>query len=353
MTINKKYNLLLFPKVGKFIIIFFSVALLIVGLRAYQLYNYTFKENVKNNYTLIIRDGTTFEQVLDTLQENDVLINYKAFKWVAKKKDYKGSVKPGRYVFKEGMNTNEIVNILRSGIQEPLDVTFNNVKFKEELAGKVSRYIKADSVSILKLFSDEDKIAEFGFTTETFKAMFIPNTYELYWTTSAEEFAIRMKNEYDDFWNEERMSKAEKVGLTPVEVTTLASIVTEETTKDEELRRVAGLYVNRLERGIPLQADPTVKYAVGDFSLNRVLNSHLEIDSPYNTYKNQGLPPGPINFPGIAAIDAVLNYEDHDYLFMCAREDFSGYHNFSSSLSEHNRNADRYRAALDKNNIRK
>ena len=191
----------------------------------------------------------------------------------------------------------------------------------------------------------------YGFTPENFKAMFIPNTYEFYWTTSAEEFVERMNNEYNKFWNDERKTKAGQIGLSPVEVSILASIVQAEVSKNEELKTVAGLYINRLKKGIMLQADPTVKYAVGDFAIKRVLNKHLEIDSPYNTYKYAGLPPGPINFPEIQAIDAVLNYEKHNYLFMCAREDFSGYHNFAVNNAQHARNAAKYREALDRNRI--
>jgi UPF0755 protein len=351
MIIDKKSRLMLFPRVGKFIVVFFAIALIVAGLRGYQLYMYIFNENVKTEKAFIIPEGATFSQVTDTLEKNDILLNYKAFRWVSKKKSYPALIKPGRYLFKKGMNTNQIVNMLRAGEQEPLDVTFNNARFKEDLAGKVSRYLQADSLSILRLFNDKKKIEEYGFTPETFKAMFIPNTYEFYWTTSAEEFADRMKREYDRFWNETRRQKAEAIGLTPVEVTTLASIVQEETVKADELKRVAGLYINRLKRGMLLQADPTVKFAVGDFSLRRILNGHLEIDSPYNTYKYAGLPPGPINFPEASAIDAVLNYEKHDYLYMVARADFSGYHHFSKTLAEHNRHAARYRAALNERKI--
>ncbi len=351
MAIEKKSKLLLFPRVGKFIIIFFSLALIVVAIRAYKLYNFVFRENVKTEQAFIIPEGATYAQVIDTLKAHDILINYKAFRWVAKKKNYPEMVRSGRYRFEKGMNSNRVVNMLRGGIQEPLDVTFNNARFKEDLAGKVSSYICADSLSVLALFDDTAQIADYGFQPETFKAMFIPNTYELYWTTSAGEFAARMKEEYDRFWNGRRKEKAAELDMTPVEVTTLASIVQEETTKPEELPRVAGVYINRLERGIPLQADPTVKYAVGDFSLRRILNEHLEIDSPYNTYKHAGLPPGPVNFPEVASIDAVLDHEDHNYLFMCAKPDFSGYHNFSATLSQHNRNAARYREALNKKRI--
>lgn len=351
MSIKPKSRVMLFPRIGKFIIIFFAIAFIVAGIRAYQLYRYIFEENVAVNYVLFIPENATFQQVSDSLTINKVLLNYKAFKWVSKKKDYPIAVKPGRYLLKKEMNTNEIVNMLRGGIQQPIDLTFNNIRFKEDLAGKVSKYIQADSLSILELFLDEKKITEFGFTLETFRTMFIPNTYEFYWTTSAEEFAKRMKSEYDHFWTDSRKAKAKKIKLSPVKVIILASIVQSETVKPDELKRVAGLYINRLKKGILLQADPTIKYAVGDYSLKRVLNKHLEIESPYNTYKYAGLPPGPIAFPEISAIDAVLNYENHNYLYMCAKENFSGYHNFSSTLSQHNRNATKYRTALNKNKI--
>ena len=352
MSADKKSSLKTFPKIGKFIIIFFAIAFIIAGIRAYQLYQYIFRQNVKTDYVLYIHENDTFEQVTAKLTESDVLHSLKAFNWVSKKKEYAKSVKTGRYLLKKGMNTNQIVNMLKGGLQTPLNVTFNNVRTKEDLAGKVSKYLVADSLSILNLFSNNELIQKYGFTTETFRTMFIPDTYEFYWTTSAEEFAERMKSEYDKFWNAERRKKAEEINLTPVEITTLASIVQAEIAKKEELKRIAGLYMNRLKRGQLLQADPTVKYAVGDFSLKRILNVHLQIDSPYNTYKNAGLPPGPINFPETTTIDAVLNFEKHNYLYMCAKEDFSGYHNFAATLDEHNRNAAKYRAALDRNNIK-
>ena len=352
MSIDKKSKLMLFPRVGKLIIIFFAVAFIIVGIRGYQLYQYIFRENVKTDFVLYIDNNENYDQVADNLLKNNVLTSIKAFRWVSKKKDYPKAVKPGRYLLKKGMNTNQLVNILKSGLQTPLNVTFNNVRTKEQLAGKVSKYLQADSLSILNLFSDENQIQKYGFTKERYSVMFIPDTYEFYWTTTAQGFADRMRLEYEKFWNIKRREKAEEIKLSPVEITILASIVQAETAKNDELKRVAGLYINRLKQGMFLQADPTVKYAVGDYSLKRILNAHLEFDSPYNTYKYAGLPPGPINFPETSAIDAVLNFEKHKYYYMCAKEDFSGYHNFAASLSEHNRNAARYRAALDKNKIR-
>ena len=340
-----------FPRVGKAIIIVFAIAFLVAGGRAYQLYHYIFDTNVQSDYVLLIREKMSFDDLYSKLENDKVLTNYKAFKWVAKKKQFGKSVKPGRYELKAGMNTNELINKLRSGNQDPVDVTFNNVRFQEELAGKVCKYIEADSASILALFSDTSQISQWGFNKENFRTMFIPNTYQMYWTTSAEEFAERMHQEYEHFWSDQRKKQAESIGLSPAEVSTLASIVESETAKSDELKTVAGLYINRIHKGIPLQADPTVKYAVGDFSIKRVLNKHLEIDSPYNTYKFAGLPPGPICFPSITSIESVLNYEKNDYIYMCAREDFSGYHNFAATLAEHNRNAAKYRAALDQNKI--
>ena len=351
MPIEQKNRAMAFPRVGRMIIIVFAVAFLIVGTRAYQLYHYVFNANVQSDYVLLIREKMSFDELYSKLENDKVLKNYKAFKWVAKKKQFGKSVKPGRYALTAGMNSNELINKLRSGNQDPVDVTFNNVRFKEELAGKVCKYIEADSASILRLFSDTSQISQWGFNKENYRAMFLPNTYQMYWTTSAQEFAERMHEEYSKFWNDERKQKAENIGLSPIEVSTLASIVESETAKTDELATIAGLYINRLHKGIPLQADPTVKYAVGDFSLRRILNSHLEIDSPYNTYKYAGLPPGPISFPSMEAINAVLNYEKSNYLFMCAREDFSGYHNFAATLAQHNRNAAKYREALDQNKI--
>lgn len=353
MSIDQKSRAMTFPRIGKFIIIFFAAAFIVAGVRGYQLYQFVFQKNVRINYVLIISEDDTYKSVSSRLESDMVLTSMKAFKWVARKKNYAENIKPGRYKLTKGMITNELVNILRSGAQAPVNVTFNNMRFKEDLAGKVSKYIQADSLAILTLFSDEKQINEWGFTTETFRTMFIPNTYEMYWTTSAEEFAKRMQNEYEKFWNEDRRKKAEALNISLEEVSILASIVQSETIKSDELPRVAGLYVNRLKRGILLQADPTVKYAVGDFNIKRVLNKHLEVESPYNTYKYAGLPPGPICFPSIQSIDAVLNYESHKFIYMCAKEDFSGYHNFAKTLRQHNRNADLYRKALDDRKIYK
>jgi len=351
MSIIKKSKPMLFPRLGKTALIISVVVLSLAAFRAYQIYRYIFEPTISADFVLYIPANSTFEQVTDSLTTHKVLGSLKAFQWVAKHKDYPKIVKTGRYLLKKGSNTNTVVNMLKGGLQTPLNVTFNNVRTEEELAGKVGKYLQTDSLSILNLFANTQLIDSFGFTPVTFKTMFLPNTYEFYWTTTAKEFALRMKKEYDRFWNTERRTKAEELKLSLPEVSTLASIVQAETAKKDEQKRIAGLYINRLQRGQLLQADPTVKYAVGDFSLKRILNVHLQTDSPYNTYLHAGLPPGPINFPETTTIDAVLNYEKHNYLYMCAKEDFSGYHNFAVTLNEHNRNAAKYRAALNRNKI--
>jgi len=350
MKLEQKYKINMLPRMGKYIILTIAIALVVAGLRAWQLFGYIFHENVKADYVLYIQRGSTYETVIDSLVKNDVLYDLKGFKWVARKKDYPSLVKPGRYLLRKNMNSNEVVNMLRSGQQTALNVTFNNIRFAEQLASVVAGYLEPDSAAFMEVLSPGYG-PEYGFTPETYKAMFIPNTYQFYWTTTPKEFTDRMKKEYDRFWNEQRRQKAEALGMTPVEVATLAAIVQEETVKEDEKPRVAGVYINRLRRNMPLQADPTVKFAVGDFTLQRILFVHLETDSPYNTYKNAGLPPGPITFPEISSIDAVLNYEAHNYLYFCAKDDFSGYHAFARTLAEHNRNADRYRKALNERKI--
>jgi len=347
MDLNTNNRVMLFPKLNKIIIVIFAIAFVITGLYGYRLYGFVFNENVKNPGTVTIPINASFEQVLDSLREKDILFNEKAFIWVAKKKNYASSVKPGKYIFDKGTNTNAIVNMLKAGAQHPIEITFNNLRFMTDLAGKVSKYIEPDSAKLIAYLDSAAIIEEYGFDKYSFHAMFIPNTYEMYWTTTPEQFISRMHAEYKRFWNDKRLAKADSLGLSPVQVITLASIVQEETIKEKEKPVVAGLYLNRIQRGMLLQADPTVKFAHGDFGIQRILTRHLEIDSPYNTYKYAGLPPGPINFPEISSIDAVLNADKNTYLYMCAKEDFSGYHNFARTLTQHNANAAAYRNALD------
>jgi UPF0755 protein len=340
-----------FPKSGKWILIVLGIIIVFTSYRAFNLYNSIFQPNVVSEGFIYIPDGADFKQVKDSLIAGNYLKKPNSINWVAKKKNYPNLIKPGAYKLEEGWNNNKLIDVLRSGSQTPVKVTFNNVRFKENLAGKLSSYFQSDSLAFVKVLTTPGVSEKYGFTAETFPCMFIPNTYELYWTTTPEKFISRMNREYKKFWNEERTQKAGEIGFSPEQISTLASIVQEETIKEEEKAVVAGVYINRLKRGWPLQADPTVKYAVGDFNITRILNKHLEIDSPYNTYKYKGLPPGPINFPDISSIDAVLNYEKHKYLYFCAREDFSGYHNFAKTLREHNNNAAKYQRELNKRKI--
>jgi UPF0755 protein len=347
MYLIKKGRIMLFPRLNKWIIILFFVTLLGVGFRSYQLYHYTFDANINTPGSIIIPMNATYDQVIDSLKKHQIIMNYKAFDWVAKRKKYAELIKPGKYLLDKGLNTNEILNMLRSGNQQPVMVTFNNLRFIEELAGAVSKYIEPDSLELIQKFNDPAIQEKYGFNKNTFHCMFIPNTYEFYWTTTSDQFLERMSMEYKRFWNEDRTNKAKELGLTPEEVMTVASIVQEESNKKDEKPVIAGLYLNRIKRGIPLQADPTVKFALGNFHIKRVLKTHLAVDSPYNTYKYPGLPPGPINFPEISSIESVLHAANTPYIYMCARQDFSGYHNFSRTLSGHNENARKYKAALD------
>jgi len=261
-------------------------------------------------------------------------------------------VRPGRYAVEKGDNILSIFRRMRNGMQEPVDLTIPSVRTLNDLASFLGEHLMTDSAEFAKDFADSVFAAKYGYTPQTLPALFIPNTYEVYWNISIDDFMQRMKRENDAFWTKERDQKARKAGFTHEEVITIASIVDEETANNAEKPMVAGMYIKRLQIGMPLQADPTVKFAVGDFSLRRILHEHLKADSPYNTYLYEGLPPGPIRIPSIAGIDAVLNYVQHDYIYMCAKEDFSGTHNFAATYIEHMRNARRYAKALDERGIK-
>jgi len=326
----------------------------VIGLMGLKYYKWIFSENINLPNTqkefIYIPTHSSFEDLTQILDENALLKNSKSFQWVAEIKKFE-DVKPGRYLIKEGMSNNTLINLLRSGKQTPVKVTFNNIRTKEELAGTISHYIEADSISLLESLNDDILQKEIGVNSETILTLFLPNTYEFWWNTTAEKFIKRMNTEHQKFWNQDRTSKAKELKLTPTEVSILAAIVDEETIKADEKPKVAGLYLNRLKKNIRLQADPTIKYAMGDFSVQRILKKDLEIDSPYNTYKYAGLPPGPIRIPSISGINAVLNRAQHNYLYMCAKEDFSGYHNFAKTLKQHNQNAAKFQRALNKRKI--
>ncbi|MCC5930381.1 MAG: endolytic transglycosylase MltG [Cyclobacteriaceae bacterium] len=301
----------------------------------------------KEPHFVYVYSDDSFEEFRDRLYHEKIVNNSMAFSLMAKWLKYDKNIKPGKYLIESNENNLAVIRRLRSGDQVPVRITFNNVRLLDELSEKICRGLEIQAEAFDSILLDPATPLRFGFTRETFKAMFIPNTYEVFWNISAEQLLNRMHKEYLGFWTDERKKKAEMLSLSPEEVVTLASIVESETRYFEESPVIAGLYLNRLKKGMPLQADPTVVYAVGDFNIKRVLNKDKEIDSPYNTYKYAGLPPGPIRMADIRAIDAVLNYDKNDYLYMCAKEDFSGYHNFAVSYAEHQRNAIRYQRALN------
>tara|TARA_B100001758_G_C18327614_1_gene566906 strand:- start:434 stop:1273 length:840 start_codon:yes stop_codon:yes gene_type:complete len=275
-----------------------------------------------------------------------------SFKWLSKQKKYDENIKPGRYKIDRALNNNELINLLRSGNQAPIKVSFNNIRNKEQLAGRIGFQIEADSVSILNYLKDILFQRKLALNDHNIACIFIPNTYEFYWNTSAEEFINRMLKEYSSFWNASRKAKAEAIGLNYYEVGILASIVEkEQSIRRNERPEIAGLYLNRIKRNMRLESDPTLVFALGDFNIKRVLNKDKKIDSPFNTYIHSGLPPGPICIPSINSIDAVLNASSHDFIFMCAKDDFSGYHNFAKTYARHLINARKYQKALNKRKI--
>lgn len=332
-----------------------SVILIVVAACGAIVYRVLYMPNfnvTETKYVYIYENDKDFGMLCEELRDSAGCKNIRFFELLAGFRKYPGNMKPGRFAVEPGMNNNALLNRLRRGQQAPVRLTFNNIRLISDLADRISGQLMLEGDDLLACLGDEAYCESLGFNMVTIKTMFIPNTYEVYWTIPADKLMERMKREYDAFWTADRLKKAENIRLSPVEVSILASIVEEETAASDEYPVVAGLYINRLLKGIPLQADPTVKYAVGDFTLKRILNKHLAVDSPYNTYLHEGLPPGPIRFPSVKGLDAVLNYTRHNYLYMCAKEDFSGRHNFAVTLKEHNRNADKYRAELNRRGIK-
>jgi UPF0755 protein len=339
-------------KRAKIITILLIVVLFVAVALAYILL-YAPNTSISKKSFLYIKTGSTYSDVINQLKKRDLLHSVATFKIVAAKMNYKTHVKPGKYLLKPGTGNYKLIQLLRSGKQEPVHLVFNNIRTKQDFAGRIAEQVEADSVTILNHLNDKDFMAKFGLNPENALTLFIPNTYQIWWNTNPESFFKRMATERKKFWNNERLEKAKAINLTPEKVVILASIVEKESNKNDEKPVVAGVYLNRLKKGMLLQADPTLIFAWNDFTIRRVLNVHKTINSPYNTYKYKGLPPGPIYLPDIKSIDAVLNYKHHDYIYFCAKEDLSGYHNFARTPQEHERNAARYRKALDALNIKK
>ena len=329
-------------------------ACLLVGLTVCGALYYLFlSENVRNREaTVVVPRGADFEQVMDTLRKHDVLKSESSFRTVSKALRYK-TIRVGKYDLSDCRTNMDLVRLLRRGQHFPVKFTFNNVRTLDQFVEKVGDKFFFEPEELSELLHDSSYMQKFGLSDTTAVCLFIPNTYEFFYDISAEDFLDRMNEYYKHFWNERRLKTAGEIGLTPVQVATLASIVEEENMRPAEKSIIAGLYMNRLNKGMLLQSDPTVKFALGDFTRQRILNADLQVESPYNTYKYKGLPPGPIRIPEASTMDSVLHYRHHNYLYMCAKEDFSGYHNFTASAAEHSRNAARYRAALNERNIKK
>ncbi|NDV67110.1 endolytic transglycosylase MltG [Bacteroides sp. 224] len=340
-------------KTSKIILLIFCIAILIGGASAGFAYYYLLAPQFHPSQTvyIYIDKDDTIDSIYTKVKESGNPHKFEGFHWIAEYKKYKDNIRTGRYAIKPGDDVYHLYQRLAGGAQTPTRLTIGSVRTLDKLARNVSNQLMIDSTEVANKLFNRTFIESIGYDKETLPSLFIPNTYEVYWNISVDDFFNRMIQEHDRFWNKDRLAKAEAIGLTPQQVSTLASIVDEETNANDEKKTVAGLYMNRLLRGMLLQADPTVKFAWQDFELRRILFKHLEIDSPYNTYKYTGLPPGPIRIPTIAGIDAVLNYEKHSYLYMTAKEDFSGKHNFAVTLSQHNENARKYHEALNKRKI--
>jgi UPF0755 protein len=326
----------------------------VLGVIAYLKFLSPVVRNIDINDPFVyIPTGSDFTDVAAILKTKKLIDNVNDFTWLAKQMKYVNHIKPGKYKLHNGMSNKEIIEMLRAGRQESVKLSINNIRKLDGLALLVSSKLEADSNSIVKLFNDSNYLSQHGFNNYNAISVIIPNTYEFYWNTNAEEFFERMLKEYKKFWTDNRLKMASDLGLDPKQVSVVASIVEKETRQQDEKPILAGIYLNRLEQGWKLEADPTLIYAANDFTIKRVLNVHKQINSPYNTYLNFGLPPGPICTPSIESIDAVLNRKKSNYMFFCAREDFSGYHNYASTYREHMQNARLFQAALNRRGIMK
>ena len=335
-------------------IIYILIALLAIAVVAGFIVANMFCHSLSPRETtyIYIDQNDNIDSVRSKLIATDADISMTAFNWLVSAKHYDEHIRAGRYEVSDRLSTLDLFRDLRNHNSKPINLVVPSIRTIEQMAGRLARQLMIDSTTLVDKFHDPATIESLGYNHATFPALFIPNTYEIYWETSADRLIERLAKENKVFWNDDHTAKAKKMGFSQDEVVTLASIVDSETANNGEKARIAGLYMNRLKRGILLQSDPTVIFAVGDFSIRRVLNKHLQVESPYNTYKVQGLPPGPIRIPTIAGIDAVLNYEHNDYIYMCAKEDFSGTHNFAVTYAEHQANARRYINALNQRGIK-
>ena len=336
----------------KIAILVFALVSAMFSYYAWQIFktpNFNVEKGQK--FELLIPKGSTFSTLMDTLDHHKMLRDQLSFKFLAKLVGVQAKVKPGRYVIDENSGNWELLRKIRNGRQDAIIVVVNTWRLKEDIAGKLSRFLPFDSIYIYKRLDSLEYVSTLGFTKETIPNIFIPNTYEVFWTSDFDSFMHKMKKQHDKFWTPERMQKAKGLNLDQNQVGTLASIVEGESKKSDEQSRIAGVYWNRLQQQMPLQADPTVVFAWKDFTIKRVTGKYTSINSPYNTYRVIGLPPGPISIPNPKVIDKVLHLEKHHYLYFCAKEDFSGYHSFAVDYASHLKNAAAYQKALDQNHI--
>ncbi len=327
-----------------------AVVLLIAGFTYCYLFS-GLSKSAKTEYVYIDSDDTQ-DSVFSKIHPIANAIPMSGFSTLARHSGYADHIRTGRYAIHPGEGALMVFRHLKNGQQTPVSLTIPEVRTIDRLAGALARKLMLDSADVAIHLSDSAYCARWGYDTATVAALFVPNTYDIYWNVGLDRLMERMEKENQKFWNDERRGKAEAMGMTPVEVTTMASIIDEETANNAEKPMIAGMYYNRLKAGMPLQADPTIKFALKDFALRRIYHKLLYIDSPYNTYRYEGLPPGPIKIASIAGIDAVLNHVEHDYLYMCAKEDFSGTHNFARTYQEHLQNAARYTKALNERGIK-
>jgi len=342
------------PIPAPFIVIVITFILIIAAAARY-FYQVTFPMiHIKDGKAayFYIHTGAGFEAVKDSLVKGGFLEDPEMFEWLSKRKHYDSHVKPGRYRLIDDMSNNLLVNTLRSGRQEPVQVVIQNIRTTTDLAQRLARKLEPGADQLMAVFTDQGILARYNVSAPTLLVLFIPNTYEFYWNSTPIQILDRMKQEYRKFWNETRRMKADSLHLRIDQIVTLASIVEKESNKNDEKPVIAGVYLNRLRIGMPLQADPTLIFAWNDYTIKRVMKKHTEIKSPYNTYLHTGLPPGPICLPSMASIDAVLKAGKHNFLYFCAKEDLSGYHNFATDLIGHTINARKYQRALNKLNIK-
>lgn len=332
----------------KSLFIFFLIIAFIAVLMIYSVF---FRSISPNETTFYIQENDSFEQIVRNLNAQGLIKNAFMFEFVAKKMNLDNKIHAGKYVFSSGANTFDLIRKLRGNQQTPVKFVLNNINFKEDLAGKVAKQLAIDSLTMIGFLNDEGQLQKYGYTKDNVMCVFIPNTYEFYWSISLDQLMQKMQKEHDAFWNENRKKQASELGLSTNEVFVLASIVEKEYKIKAERKRIAGVYLNRLRIGMPLQADPTCKFAWGDLAIKRVLKIHTQNPHPYNTYFNYGLPPGPICLPETSTITEVLNAEKHEFYYFCAHYDLDGKHEFNVTHDEHINAANRYQKALNKLNI--